>query len=63
LDWNSKGRINMILLFANYIAIGLSLLGTLIPLYGKSYSASWEANGFLTLSCEFALPKSSLQDC
>jgi hypothetical protein len=51
----------MFLLFA--IAIGLGLLGMLVPLSGKSYSPSWEANGFLNLSWAFALPKSPLQDC
>jgi hypothetical protein len=42
-------------LFANYIAIGLGLQGTLVPLYGKT-------NGFLNLSQAFALPKSPIQD-
>jgi hypothetical protein len=28
----------------------LCLLGMLAPLYGKTYSPSWEANGFLNLS-------------
>jgi hypothetical protein len=30
----------MLLLFANYIAMGLGLLGTLVPLYGKNYSSN-----------------------
>jgi hypothetical protein len=52
----------MFLLFANYIAMGLGLLGMLVPLYGKSYSPSRKTNGFLNLSGAFALPKSPLKD-
>jgi hypothetical protein len=46
---NSKDSISMFLLFANYIAMGLGLLGTLAPLYRKSYSPSWKTNRFLNL--------------
>jgi hypothetical protein len=42
--------------------MGLGLLGTLAPLYGKSYSPSWKTNRFLNLSREFTLPKSPLKD-
>jgi hypothetical protein len=52
----------MFLLFANYIAMGLGLLGTLAPPYGKSYSPSWKTNGFLNLSRVFPIPKSPLKD-
>jgi hypothetical protein len=45
-----KDSISMFLLFANYIAMGLGLLGTLAPSYEKSYSPSWKTNGFLNLS-------------
>jgi hypothetical protein len=50
----------MFLLFANYIAVALGFLGTLITLYGKIYSPSWKTNGLLNLSRAFALPKSPL---
>jgi hypothetical protein len=52
----------MFLLFVNYIAIGLGLLGMLVPLHGKSYSPSWKTNRFLNLSWAFSLPKSPLKD-
>jgi hypothetical protein len=52
----------MFLLFANYIAMRLGLLGTLAPPYGRSYSPSWKTNGFLNLSWAFTLPKSPLKD-
>jgi hypothetical protein len=52
----------MFLSFAYYIAMGLGLLGTLAPPYGKSYSPSWKTNGFLNLSQAFTLPKSPLKD-
>jgi hypothetical protein len=52
----------MFLSFANYIAIGFGLLGTLAPPYGKSYSPSWKTNRFLNLSQAFTLPKSPLKD-
>jgi hypothetical protein len=42
--------------------MGLVLLGTLVPLYGKSYSPSWKTNGILNLFQAFALPKSPLND-
>jgi hypothetical protein len=40
----------MFLLFAAYIAMGLGLLGMLVPEYGKNYRPSWDANGFLNFS-------------
>jgi hypothetical protein len=52
----------MFLLFANYIAMGFGLLGTLTPPYGKSYSLLWKTNGFLNLSQAFILPKSPVKD-
>jgi hypothetical protein len=42
--------------------MGLGLLGTLAPHYGKSYSPSWKTKGFLNLSPEFTFPKSPLKD-
>jgi hypothetical protein len=51
----------MFLLFANYIAMRLGLLGTLAPPYGRRYSPSWKTNGFLNLSQAFTLPKSPLR--
>jgi hypothetical protein len=41
--------------------MGLGVLGTLVPLYEKSYGPSWKTNGFLKLSQAFTLLKSSLQ--
>jgi hypothetical protein len=52
----------MFLLFAIYIAMGLGLLGTLAPQYGKSYSPLWKTSGLLNLSRAFTLPKFPLKD-
>jgi hypothetical protein len=42
--------------------MGLDFLGTLVRIYGKSYSPSWKTNRFLNHSQASVLPKSPLKD-